>query len=87
MFFFFMYSTRLETGLFERKRADYVYLLAFTWLVALIPAIFRDWHMDGYPLIISVLYVWCITNAGQTMPFTSYPVRALSPPSRFARER
>ncbi len=78
LFFFYSYSMRLETGLFERRRADYVHLISFNWIVLLVLSFALDLPIIGIPLIISLLYVWCISNADQIVSFwfgTRFPVR------------
>eukprot|EP00052_Salpingoeca_macrocollata_P004913 m.44293 g.44293 ORF g.44293 m.44293 type:complete len:247 (+) comp14539_c0_seq1:108-848(+) len=69
LYFLYSYSNMLETGLYDGRTADYVFLVFFCWLVLVFIAFLFDIMMIGVPLIIAVLYVWCAVNADQIVSF------------------
>ncbi|CAL8289034.1 unnamed protein product [Merluccius merluccius] len=58
LYLLYHYSTRLETGSFAGKPADYVFLLSFNWLCIVIAGLLMDMQLLMVSLIMSVLYVW-----------------------------
>uniref|UniRef100_A0A3Q4AIY6 Derlin n=1 Tax=Mola mola TaxID=94237 RepID=A0A3Q4AIY6_MOLML len=60
LYFLYHYSTRLETGVFDRRPADYVFMLLFNWICIVLLMI---------PLIMSVLYVWAQFNKDTIVTF------------------
>ena len=57
-----MFSLRLETGIFDGRPADYLFMLIFNWLLAVIVALFMQIPMLMDPMVMSILYVWCQLN-------------------------
>uniref|UniRef100_A0A4W5KAF8 Derlin n=1 Tax=Hucho hucho TaxID=62062 RepID=A0A4W5KAF8_9TELE len=60
LYFLYQYSTRLETGAFDGRPADFVFMLLFNWLCIVLLMI---------PLIMSVLYVWAQLNRETIVSF------------------
>ncbi|KAJ0000141.1 hypothetical protein NQD34_011983 [Periophthalmus magnuspinnatus] len=60
LYFLYHYSSRLETGAFDGRPADYVFMLTFNWLCIVLLMI---------PLIMSVLYVWAQFNKDTIVSF------------------
>ena len=62
-------SLRLETGIFDGRPADYLFMLVFNWLLAVIVALFLQIPMLMDPMVMSVLYVWCQLNKDTIVNF------------------
>ncbi|KAF3822735.1 hypothetical protein GH733_008109 [Mirounga leonina] len=60
LYFLYQYSTRLETGAFDGRPADYLFMLLFNWICIVLLMI---------PLIMSVLYVWAQLNRDMIVSF------------------
>ncbi|KAG8570184.1 hypothetical protein GDO81_011135 [Engystomops pustulosus] len=58
LYFLYQYSTRLETGAFDGRPADYMFMLLFNWICIVITGVIMDMQLLMIPLIMSVLYVW-----------------------------
>jgi len=69
LYFLYSYSTRLESGVFDGRPADYLFLLIFNAisLVLLGFALTLRLLMDA--MILSVLYIWCQLNKDTTVSF------------------
>ena len=75
LYYLYNYSLRLETGIFDGRPADYLFMLIFNWLLAVIVALFLE-IMTYYqmsvlmdPMVMSVLYVWCQINKDTIINF------------------
>ncbi|KAJ7395167.1 Derlin-1 [Pitangus sulphuratus] len=60
LYFLYQYSSRLETGAFDGRPADYMFMLLFNWICIVLLMI---------PLIMSVLYVWAQLNRDMIVSF------------------
>uniref|UniRef100_A0A3Q4GXM8 Derlin n=1 Tax=Neolamprologus brichardi TaxID=32507 RepID=A0A3Q4GXM8_NEOBR len=60
LYFLYHYSTRLETGSFDGRPADYIFMLLFNWICIVLLMI---------PLIMSVLYIWAQFNKDTVVSF------------------
>ncbi|KAL4234371.1 Derlin 1 [Mactra antiquata] len=69
LYFLYSYSTRLETGIFDGKPAEYVFMLLFNWLCLVIIGFAADLMLLMDPMILSVLYVWCQLNKDTVVSF------------------
>ncbi|XP_061421748.1 derlin-1 [Lethenteron reissneri] len=69
LYFLYSYSTRLETGVFDGRPADYLFLVLFNWICITIVGLIVDMPLLMIPLIISVLYVWAQLNRDQIVTF------------------
>uniref|UniRef100_UPI003AAE4703 derlin-1 isoform X3 n=1 Tax=Centroberyx gerrardi TaxID=166262 RepID=UPI003AAE4703 len=69
LYFLYQYSTRLETGAFDGRPADYVFMLFFNWLCIVITGLMMDMQLLMIPLIMSVLYVWAQLNRDMIVSF------------------
>lgn len=69
VYFLYSYSLRLETGVFDGRPADYLFLLIFNWICLLILGVIVPLKIIGMPLVISVLYVWCQVNRDTVVQF------------------
>uniref|UniRef100_A0A3P9PG86 Derlin n=1 Tax=Poecilia reticulata TaxID=8081 RepID=A0A3P9PG86_POERE len=79
LYFLYHYSTRLETGAFDGRPADYVFMLLFNWICIVITGLLMDMRLLMIPLIMSVLYVWAQFNSEMIVSFwfgTRFKVRA-----------
>lgn len=69
LYFLYSYSTRLETGIFDGRPADYMFMLIFNWLCLVIVGFMAEIMLLMDPMILSVLYVWCQLNKDQIVQF------------------
>ncbi|XP_007558125.1 derlin-1 [Poecilia latipinna] len=69
LYFLYHYSTRLETGAFDGRPADYVFMLLFNWICIVITGLLMDMRLLMIPLIMSVLYVWAQFNSEMIVSF------------------
>ncbi|XP_013421634.1 derlin-1-like, partial [Lingula anatina] len=69
LYFLYSYSTRLETGLFDGKPADYLFLLVFNWLCLVLIGFIIGLPLLMDPMVMSVLYIWCQLNRDQIVSF------------------
>ncbi|XP_077384241.1 derlin-1 [Festucalex cinctus] len=69
LYFLYNYSTRLETGAFDGRPADYVFMLLFNWICIVITALIMDMQLLMIPLIMSVLYIWAQFNKDTIVSF------------------
>lgn len=69
LYFLYSYSVRLETGVFDGKPADYLFLLIFNWLCLVIIGLLANIRFLMDPMILSVLYIWCQINRDQIVQF------------------
>uniref|UniRef100_G1PCW4 Derlin n=1 Tax=Myotis lucifugus TaxID=59463 RepID=G1PCW4_MYOLU len=71
LYFLYQYSTRLETGAFDGRPADYLFMLLFNWIciVTKITGLAMDMQLLMIPLIMSVLYVWAQLNRDMIVSF------------------
>uniref|UniRef100_A0A8C3AE27 Derlin n=1 Tax=Cyclopterus lumpus TaxID=8103 RepID=A0A8C3AE27_CYCLU len=60
LYFLYHYSSRLETGAFDGRPADYIFMLFFNWICIVLLMI---------PLIMSVLYIWAQFNKDTVVSF------------------
>ncbi|XP_068613580.1 derlin-1 [Brachionichthys hirsutus] len=69
LYFLYQYSSRLETGVFDTRPADYVFMLLFNWICILITGLLINMRLLMIPLIMSVLYVWAQFNKDMIVTF------------------
>lgn len=69
MYFMYSYSLRLETTVFEHAKGDYAYMLFICSTFLLIIGYLLELPILGVPLVIAILYVWCIANANTIVSF------------------
>lgn len=69
LYFLYSYSTRLETGIFDGRPADYVFMLIFNWICLVIIGFIAPLMMLMEPMILSALYVWCQLNRDTIVSF------------------
>lgn len=69
LYFLYSYSTRLETGIFDGKPADYLFMMLFNWACLVIIGLLATIRFLMDPMILSVLYVWCQVNRDQIVTF------------------
>lgn len=69
LYFLYNYSLRLETGIFDGRPADYLFMLIFNWILSVIVCLFMKIPMLMDPMVLSVLYVWCQLNKDQIVSF------------------
>ena len=70
--FYLNFSLRLETGIFAGRPADYLTMLTFNWVLAVIVALFMNIPMLLDPMVLSVLYVWCQLNRVSSMDLSLF---------------
>ncbi|EZA56352.1 hypothetical protein DMN91_010349 [Ooceraea biroi] len=68
-YFLYNYSLRLERGEYDKKPADYLFLLLFNWLCCVIIGLIGDFQLLMDPMVLSVLYVWCQLNKDAVVQF------------------
>jgi len=69
LYFLYSYSTRLETGLFDGRPADMLFMLIFNAICLLIVGFVMKLMLLMDPLILSVLYIWCQINKDTIVSF------------------
>ncbi|KYO29242.1 derlin-1 [Alligator mississippiensis] len=69
LYFLYQYSSRLETGAFDGRPADYMFMLLFNWICIVITGLAMDMQLLMIPLIMSVLYVWAQLNRDMIVSF------------------
>lgn len=69
LYFLYNYSLRLETGIFDGRPADYLFMLLFNWVLAIIVALFMSIPFIMDPMVMSILYVWCQLNKDTIVNF------------------
>uniref|UniRef100_A0A8D0G8Z5 Derlin n=1 Tax=Sphenodon punctatus TaxID=8508 RepID=A0A8D0G8Z5_SPHPU len=69
LYFLYHYSSRLETGAFDGRPADYMFMLLFNWICIVITGLAMNMALLMIPLIMSVLYVWAQMNREMIVPF------------------
>lgn len=69
LYFLYSYSSRLESGAFANRTADYAFLVLFSWAVAVILALAFEIRILFEALMFTVLYIWCQINRDQTVSF------------------
>ncbi|OCT77141.1 hypothetical protein XELAEV_18032338mg [Xenopus laevis] len=69
LYFLYQYSSRLETGAFDGRPADYVFMLLFNWICIVITGVIINMQLLMIPLIMSVLYVWSQLNRDMIVSF------------------
>ncbi|XP_064598969.1 derlin-1-like [Liolophura sinensis] len=69
LYFLYSYSTRLETGVFDGRPADYMFMMIFNWLCLVIVGFAMNLMLLMDPMILSVLYVWCQLNRDEIVSF------------------
>ncbi|KAG8133921.1 hypothetical protein E2320_011666 [Naja naja] len=78
LYFLYQYSSRLETGAFDGRPADYMFMLLFNWIcivvsfpepAANITGLAMNMQLLMIPLIMSVLYVWAQLNRDMIVSF------------------
>ncbi|XP_029359615.1 derlin-1 isoform X2 [Echeneis naucrates] len=69
LYFLYHYSTRLETGAFDGRPADYIFMLFFNWICIVITGMLMNMRLLMIPLIMSVLYIWAQFNKDTIVSF------------------
>ncbi|KAF3691619.1 Derlin-1 [Channa argus] len=69
LYFLYHYSTRLETGAFDGRPANYIFMLLFNWICIVITGMLMDMQLLMIPLVMSVLYVWAQFNKDTIVSF------------------
>ena len=69
MIFMYRYSLQLETGLFDGRRADFVFMLLFQTAILWIVAFFMQLVVLGPCLCVAMIYVWSQVNRDQIVTF------------------
>lgn len=69
LYFLYHYSSRLETGVFDGRPADYVFMLLFNWICIVIIGLLMHMRLLMIALIMSVLYVWAQINKDMIVTF------------------
>ncbi|OZC12537.1 putative derlin-1 [Onchocerca flexuosa] len=69
LYFMYNYSRGIESGLFDGRPADYLFMLIFNWIVCTIICLAAGVFFLLEPMVLSVLYVWCQMNRDQIVQF------------------
>merc|ERR1719211_298919 len=69
LYFLYNYSLRLETGIFDGRPADYLFMLVFAWISSVIVALGTGIPFLMDPMVLSILYVWCQLNKDTIVNF------------------
>lgn len=69
LYFLYNYSSRLESGMFEGRPADYLFMLLFNWALLVVIALFAGIYFLLEPMVLATLYVWCQLNKDMIVQF------------------
>ncbi|CAB3999602.1 derlin-1-like [Paramuricea clavata] len=69
LYFLYSYSKRLESGLFDGRPADHLFMLLFNSIILIIIGFLINLFFLMDPLVLSVLYVWCQINKDTIVTF------------------
>ncbi|XP_054840619.1 derlin-1 [Eublepharis macularius] len=69
LYFLYQYSSRLETGLFDGRPADYLFLLLFNWICIAIASLTVGLRVLMVAGVMSVIYIWAQVNKDVTVSF------------------
>lgn len=69
LYFMYSYSTRLETGTFDGRPADFLFMLIFNWLLLVMIGFAAGIFYLMDPMILAVMYVWCQLNRDTIVTF------------------
>ncbi|XP_065314547.1 derlin-1-like isoform X2 [Gordionus sp. m RMFG-2023] len=69
LYFLYNYSVQLETGTYDRRPADYLYMLMFNWLSLVIIGLLSRVMLLLDPMVLSMLYIWCQLNKDVIVSF------------------
>jgi len=69
LYFLYNYSSRTETGVFDGRPADYLFMLIFNWLICCLIAMAAGIYFLLEPMVLSVLYIWCQLNKDTIVQF------------------
>uniref|UniRef100_A0A1A7XPC2 Derlin n=1 Tax=Iconisemion striatum TaxID=60296 RepID=A0A1A7XPC2_9TELE len=69
LFLLYHYSSRLETGEFDGRPADYIFMLLFNWICIVITGMLMGMSVLMIPMVMSVLYVWVQFNKDTIVTF------------------
>ncbi|XP_064641450.1 derlin-1-like [Lineus longissimus] len=69
LYFLYSYSTRTETGVFDGRPADYLFMLIFNSVILVIIGFLAELMLLMDPFVLSVMYVWCQLNRDQIVQF------------------
>ncbi|CAI5439224.1 unnamed protein product [Caenorhabditis angaria] len=80
LYFLYNYSKNLESDTFSGRPADYLYCLLINWFVCVGLCLAFGVYFMLEPMVISVLYVWCMINKDTIVSFwfgMRFPARYL----------
>uniref|UniRef100_A0A914QY56 Derlin n=1 Tax=Panagrolaimus davidi TaxID=227884 RepID=A0A914QY56_9BILA len=69
LYFLYNYSKNLESGHFEGRPADYLFMLLCNWILCTIIGFGAGIYFLLEPMVLSVLYVWCQFNRDTIVSF------------------
>eukprot|EP01147_Barroeca_monosierra_P010378 gene10378-2510_t len=62
-------ETDMASGVYDRRPADYVFMLIFQWITLLTLAYFLNLFIIGIPLVLAIMHVWCNVNPDLIVTF------------------
>ncbi|XP_065827780.1 derlin-1-like [Oscarella lobularis] len=69
LYFLYSYSRRLESGVFDGRSADYLFMVLIHWAILLVLGLLVGLWLLMDSLVMSVIYVWCQLNQDVIMQF------------------
>ncbi|XP_069477673.1 derlin-1 [Ambystoma mexicanum] len=69
LYLLYQYSSRLESGDFDGRPADYLFMLLFNWICIVIAGLIIDMRLLLIPSVMAVLYVWSQLNRDVIVSF------------------
>lgn len=69
LYFLYSYSSRLESGLFFGRTADYVFLMAFCWILNVIVGYLAPFYFLLEPMVLTIIYIWSQLNRDTIVQF------------------
>jgi len=69
LYWLYSYSKRLETGVFDGRPADYLFMLLFNLTLSTMTSLFLNIIIMMDQMVLSVVYVWCMINKDTIVNF------------------
>lgn len=69
LYFLYSYSTRLESGIFDGRPADFLFLLIFNAIALILLGFALSLRLLMDAMILGVLYIWCQLNKDTIVSF------------------
>jgi derlin-1 len=69
LYFLYSYSSRLESGMFFGRTADYLFMFVFCWLLVVIVGFMAPFYFLLEPMVLTTIYIWSQLNRETIVQF------------------